>query len=440
MTRIVWNPEVRSFEDAIVKIMPPEVSTVGGLFGGDLLGEKRKKEQELQQVESKLEEAEKQKEASKQRQEAIEENTEKQPPEATSGAEITGFKGGEQVANPTEQPGTMTTAPPKVPVSKSFFRDEFGISGSDLIDMLHKAGESHVVPSVVELLRLEQQAVLKQFDWWQDDDWDLLQLHDNDFNVILNHPDRLEYQLRKTVAKVKKASDEDVDGIWKEWHDRLNAEMRLSRRERNLLEKSHEVLRKNGDMNASNLTSYGIDATPSELAGLIKTYGWLYDTVVVGKGTTKDNRTLQYGTTKPPIFLKHVDSFIGNLWEVGGNLELLKNGTPRLTLPFDTKRGEDYANVLKSKLDVERITWEGRQFVLEGESAIFKAAKEAMPYLTIKKADAAIVVSALEGDENAGRVLAFDNSNKDLQVELMKSWNASQETVEQWRRDIVNEC
>lgn len=104
MTRIVWNPEVRSFEDAIAKIMPPEVSTVGNLFGGNLLGEKKKKEQELQQVESKLEEAEKQKEASKQRQEAIEENTEKQPPEATSGAEITGFKGGEQVANPTEQP------------------------------------------------------------------------------------------------------------------------------------------------------------------------------------------------------------------------------------------------------------------------------------------------------------------------------------------------
>ena len=78
--------------------------------------------------------------------------------------------------------------------------------------------------------------------------------------------------------------------------------------------------------------------------------------------------------------------------------------------------------------------------MLEGESAIFKAAKEAMPYLTVKKNDAAIIVSALEGDENAGRVLAFDNSNQDLQVELMKSWNVSQATIEQWREGIVNGC
>ena len=215
MTRILWNPEVRSFEDAIIKIMPPEISTVGGLFGGNLLEDKKKKEQELQQAESKLEEAEKQKETTEEQQEAVEENTKEQPPEATSGAEITGFKGGEQVANPNEQPGTMTTAPPKVPVSKSFFRDEFGISGSDLIELLEKAGENHVVPSVVELLRLEQKAVLKQFDWWKDEDWDLLQLQDNDFSMIVNHPDRLEYQLRKTIAKVKKAHDGDVDGIWK---------------------------------------------------------------------------------------------------------------------------------------------------------------------------------------------------------------------------------
>ncbi len=107
MTRILWNPEVRSFEDAIIKIMPPELSTVGGLFGGNLLEDKKKKEQELQQAESKLEEAEKQKETTEEQQEAVEENTKEQPPEATSGAEITGFKGGEQVANPNEQPGTI---------------------------------------------------------------------------------------------------------------------------------------------------------------------------------------------------------------------------------------------------------------------------------------------------------------------------------------------
>ena len=42
-----------------------------------------------------------------------------------------------------------------------------------------------MVPSVIELLRQEQKAVLKQFDWWKDEDWDLLQLQDNDFSMKL---------------------------------------------------------------------------------------------------------------------------------------------------------------------------------------------------------------------------------------------------------------
>ena len=75
------------------------------------------------------------------------------------------------------------------------------MSGSDLIELFQKAGETEAIPAVVELLRQEQHAVLKAFDWWDENDWGLLELHDNDFNLLTIYPDRLEFQLRKKKYK-----------------------------------------------------------------------------------------------------------------------------------------------------------------------------------------------------------------------------------------------
>ena len=77
-----------------------------------------------------------------------------------------------------------------------------------MIDVLEKGGEDSILESVIALLHQEQKAVLKQFDWWEDSDWDMLELQDNDYNLIAIFPDRLELPLRQTIVGVKKAKGE----------------------------------------------------------------------------------------------------------------------------------------------------------------------------------------------------------------------------------------
>ncbi len=197
------------------------------------------------------------------------------PAQAKVGSQITGMKGNEQAGDPTSQPGTEAIAPP-LPFAKTYFMDNFGIQGSDLIDLLQIGWEEIALEYVIDLLRQEQHAVLKAFDWWDEADWDILELKDNDYNLLRLYPERLEFYLRKTLASLKRG-DEEPDEIWKSWHDRLNAESRLSRRERVILEESLDTVRKHGDMNAQTITSYGVKATTQEVASLIKSYGFLYD-------------------------------------------------------------------------------------------------------------------------------------------------------------------
>jgi len=218
----------------------------------------------------------------------------------------------------------------------------------------------------------------------------------------------------------------------------LNGENRLSQRERSLLHSCYNTIRKHGDMNAQTITSYGVNATTQEVASLIKSYGYLFDLKVVGRGQKADDRTYYYGTTKPPIFLKAIDSFIGNLWEVGGELEITKSGRIRLFLPFTTKRAEDYTVVLKAELGVESLVWEGRQFVFDGDFAVKKAAEVALPFLDEKRQDACLVLAALDGNENAGKVLAYQKAEPQDQMDMLKEWNISEEGMDGWIGVIVD--
>ena len=247
----------------------------------------------------------------------------------------------------------------------------------------------------------------------------------------------MELPLRQTLAALKRG--EDAEKIWKQWDNRLNAEQRLSRRERNILTDTYDTLRKYGDMNAVTLTSYGVAANSKELGSLIKSYGFLFDMKVVGQGKKHDDRTLYYGTKKPPIFLKAIGPFIGNLWEVGGSVEIGSLGQPRILLPFNTKRANDYTTILKQELGTDNIMWEGRQFVLEGEKTVLKASKLALPFLEGKRGEVCLVVSAIEKNENAGKIITYQQSTAQQQTSLLKRWNVSEEELEGWKEAIIND-
>jgi len=472
MMRIEHDPEIRSIDDSLEKFLAPMLAGAGkvagavaaaplklavgaakmgakaitagaaklGIGGGQpdpaLTMAQQKVEQkktELATAEQELQSISNQPPAA----EAAPAEAAPMPALATAGKEIGGLDGNAQQGSPTEQPGTDATAPPIV--TKTYFRDTFGIDGADLVDLLEKGGEQELVPSVITLLRAEQQAVLKQFDWWDANDWPLIKLQDNDYNLLIMYRDRLELPLRQTIVGVKKAvGEKEQNEIWKGWHSRLDAENRLSRRERGILEECNNTLRKHGALNSQTLSSYGVNASSPEIGSLIKGYGYLYDVTVVGKGTKYDDRTLYYGTPKPPIFLKKIDSFIGNLWEVDGSVEITPTGAPRLTLPFTTKRGEDYTVVLKQRLGVEGVMWEGDKFVIEGTKAFTKAAEHALPFLIEKKGEASVMIAAIKGDDKAERLISYQYQNPQQQVHLLKEWNVSENEMKMWAEVITN--
>ncbi len=93
--------------------------------------------------------------------------------------------------------------------------------------------------------------------------------------------------------------------------------------------------------------------------------------------------------------------------------------------------------MLKQRLGVEGITWEGDKFVIEGSRSFIKAANEALPYLTNQRENASIFLSALDGDTNAERILQYRH-NPEIQVELLKQWNVSEEKIDTWVEAIVN--
>jgi len=471
--RVEYNPNIRTMDDSIEKFLAPAANLAGkalaapvvgaakvagaaiGAVAGKLgIGQKNKTDPALSAAEQNVKQKEQELATAQQELESIQGQAEQQPieeppaeapampAEATAGKAIGGLDGNDGGGSPTGQPGTDVTAPPSATnpplVTKSYFIDNFGISGAELIDVLEKGGEDTIIHSVIHLLHQEQKAIVKQFDWWEDSDWNLLELKDNDFNLISMFPERLELPLRQTIVGVKKSNgDIQKAEIWKGWHSRLDAESRLSRRERGILEDCHDTLTKHGTMNSQTLSSYGIKGSSSEIGALIKSYGYLFDVTVVGKGTKHDDRTLYYGTPKPPIFLKTVDSFIGNLWEVEGSLGLTPTGAPRLILPFNTKRGEDYTVVLKQRLGVEGISWEGDKFVIEGSVSFRKAAIQALPYLTKERESASIYLSALNGNINAERILKYQH-NPDLQIELLKEWNVPEDRITVWAEAIAN--
>jgi len=414
MIEIHWDPQIRSIEDAIHKVLDSGIkqpSTNEGL-DQNLEGSK----ETIEQIQQALEKP-------------------KQEQSLAPDGDIQGLQGNENESIPDEQPGTELTD--VAYVGKSFFMDSFGINGGDLIELLKEGGEESLIPQVVDMLKNEQNAIMKTFDWWDDKDWSLLQLRDNDFNLLRSYPNRLELPLRQTLAALKRG--DNIEKVWEQWNIRLNAEQRLSRRERNILSTTYDTIRKHGDMNALTLTSYGVCANTKELGSLIKSYGFLYDVKVVGQGKKSDDRTLYYGTNKPPIFLKAVGPFIGSLWEVGGSVEIGSLGQPRILLPFNTKRAGDYTTILKKELGVENITWEGRQFVFEGEKAVLKASQLAMPFLGEKESEVCILISAIKKNENAGRIMAYQQSSLKKQPLLLKKWNVSEEEIEKWKEVIIND-
>ena len=178
--RVEYNPEIRTIDDSIEKFLAPAAKVAGKALAAPVVGAAKLAGKAVGAIAGKLgigqnggnqqpdpaiataEQNVKQKEqelaTAQQELEALQGQAEQQPiqeppaeapampAEATAGKAIGGMDGNEGGGAPTEQPGTDATAPPtaETPVTKTFFVDNFGISGAELLDVLEK---SRVNPS-----------------------------------------------------------------------------------------------------------------------------------------------------------------------------------------------------------------------------------------------------------------------------------------------------
>jgi len=365
----------------------------------------------------------------------------KQPAEsAGSPREDAGIEGleGDNTGGGDVQPGTEVgegTSPlPQVSLSKSWFVDNFGMQGKEIVELFIKSGRDEMVSVIEPLIVRERMALLKSFPSVSPDLVNKLPFTDFDWEMLQKNTDSLEIPFRRFV-KSWNDGNEDAYDIWS---NRITKEERLSLPERKLLQKAHDILDVHGSMNTQALQSHGVNTSTTKIAMLIKSHGFLYDIEALGAGSRNNDRGLFYGLKKHDIFVKDAGALIGDLYEIGGNIEISPRGTPRIILPFSSKVCKEYANALNSEMGVGGIIAEGNGLVIEGETSVSKAIEQALPHLKEKRGEVVILKKALEDDSEALKCLTYAHAKPQKQVSLLKSWNMSEESFVEMQEAVIN--
>lgn len=333
------------------------------------------------------------------------------------------------------QPGaSVQTATSPVPVSKTWFVDNFGMQGTEIVDLLIKSGKTQIVGIIQPLIIEERKSLLKSFPSVSADLVDKIPFTDFDWKMLHKNTSSLEIPFRRFV----KSWNDGNDDAYAIWSNRITKEQHLSLPERKTLQKTHEVLDKHGNMNTQSLQTYGVGGSTTKIAMLIKSHGFLYDIEAFGSGSKNNARSLFYGLKKNDIIVKDAGALIGNLYEMGGHYEISPRGTPRIILPFNSRVCKEYAHALNSQLEVRGIIAEGKGLVIEGESSVAKSLDLALPHLNEKKGEIVVLKKALGDDENALRCLTYSQANPQQQVKLLKSWNLSLEAFDELISGVVN--
>ena len=354
---------------------------------------------------------------------------------------IRGMKNEQSTSTPAETDGSEVSASPqeKLPMTKSWFIDNFGMTSTEMIEILTKAEEFDAIDSIQPLIHMERKAILKQFEGVDISLAGSLPLTDLDYDLINQNPERYRIHLLQLVkAWTSSNSEDDKTRSESIWRNRINKTQSLSPREATILSKCAEVMYERGPMNVGTLKSYGISAPSKEISKLIKSHGFLYDIVKAGQGKRADERSLFYDVDRPTVLIKNTGRLISSLLDTGGKLGLDPRGVPRIILPFDSVNAPDYADAIKAEMGVSNVRAEGSSLVIEGEKAVHKALEWAIPSLGESKQDGVLMKRAIEGDMNAGRILLYNDANSDRQVELMKEWGWSVDKFAQVLQGVMN--
>ena len=339
---------------------------------------------------------------------------------------------------PTDQAGTVLPAEaPLPPFRRSWFTDNFGVTGSELTDILVKANDLTTLDAIQPLLRMEKEAILAHFVGVSSALVDELPMTDKDYDSLNKNAERLDLPFRRFV-KCWTSSDEGGKGEAERlWRMTIDKSERLSNRERNILHKCKTILDRRGALNAQTLKSYGVQASPAEISSLIKSHGFLFDIISVGQFSKSVGRGLFYDVRRQEILLKDADRFIAGLIENNSDFKMDSRFYPRLEMRFVAPTASWYASALKKEMGVENIDAKGSRLIIEGEQAVLKALEVSVPHLNGHSPEAVRMLKALQGDENALIVLAYDSSKPEDQGRLLRKHNISTDDLDSMREEVV---
>ena len=377
---------------------------------------------EVEQKEKDLENAQKNAQQKIESEQTENKEQEQLAAQAVAGSSIQGMNNPTNPSNPTEQPGTSLDGRE---VGKTWFVDNFGMTSGEMVGLLLKADKKEMVKLITPLIHFERQSILKHFSGVNPNLASVLPLTDDDYAVLNRNNVRFEIPFRRFVKSWSSAdNNEQRDFAYADWRGRIDKSQRLSYREQTVLSDASLLLAKNGLLDSRGLVqrmeadSKGIISSPSELAGLIKSHGFLYDIAPVGRG--------YYDVERGEVIVKDYGRLIAGLWEAGGKTELDPRGVPRLVLPFSVNNSEAYVDTLKSAMGVRAVKAEGSSIVIEGDFAVKKACDSAYEHLNEKRDEATVLVKAIDGEKQAIRLFTYNHSLPTKQVYLLKQWNISE--------------
>ena len=363
-----------------------------------------------------------------------EKNTVEKPIDIRDGADITGLN--MDGSDTPDMPGTELPAESPL-INRSWFTDNFGVTGSELTEILVKANDLTTLDAIQPLLRMEKEAILAHFVGVSPVLVDELPMTDMDYDALNKNAERLDLPFRRFV-KCWISSDEEGKGeAEKLWRMTIDKSERLSNRERNILLKCKTVLDGRGALNAQTLKSYGVQASPAEISSLIKSHGFLYDIISVGQFSKSVGRGLFYDVRRRDVLLKDADRFIAGLIENNSVFKMDSRFYPRVEMQFIAPTAPWYATALKKEIDVENIEVRGSKLIIEGEKGVLKALEVSVPHLNGHSPEAVRMLKALQGDENALILLAYDSSKPEDQSRLLRKHNISADDLDNMREEVL---
>ena len=334
-------------------------------------------------------------------------------------------------------PGTALPAEPPLLINRSWFTDNFGVTGSELTEILVKANDLTTLDAIQPLLRMEKEAILAHFVGVSSSLVDELPMTDMDYDALNKNAERLDLPFRRFVKCWMSSDIESKTEAERLWRTTIDKSERLSNRERNILLKCKTILDGRGALNAQTLKSYGVQASPAEISSLIKSHGFLYDIISVGQFSKSVGRGLFYDVRRHDVLLKDADRFIAGLIENNSVFKMDSRFYPRVEMRFIAPTAPWYATALKKEIDVENIEARGSKLIIEGEKAVLKALEVSVPHLNGHSPEAVRMLKALQGDGDALILIAYDSMKPEDRGRLLRKHNISTDDLDSMREEVM---